>query len=234
MGYVDTIQVWQPAASVRHRPPVGACGQASVFAAGGGCVQGRPHNACYIPCHCFTIAAIWRLHLLSWPRGPMDKASAHGAGDCRFESYRGQCCGRAAFSSRRQASCDQVVGRTCNLVAAGDVSTAWIWLDPAARGRRPPHNNTVHVACPRALSKTMDTLACPRSKEQQPTQFTKTRTCPTEVVCPSAREELGWPHSPLNDRCLRSRHGCHGSHMPPSVCPSLLLLPPGLEPGSLG
>ena len=23
------------------------------------------------------------------PRGPMDKASAHGAGDCRFESYRG-------------------------------------------------------------------------------------------------------------------------------------------------
>ena len=69
--------------------PVGACGQASVFAAGGGCVQGRPHNACYIPCHRFTMAAIWRLHLLSWPRGPMDKASAHGAGDCRFESYRG-------------------------------------------------------------------------------------------------------------------------------------------------
>ena len=26
------------------------------------------------------------------PRGPMDKASAHGAGDCRFESYRGQHC----------------------------------------------------------------------------------------------------------------------------------------------
>ena len=24
-----------------------------------------------------------------WPRGPMDKASAHGAGDCRFESCRG-------------------------------------------------------------------------------------------------------------------------------------------------
>ena len=23
------------------------------------------------------------------PRGPMDKASAYGAGDCRFESYRG-------------------------------------------------------------------------------------------------------------------------------------------------
>ena len=26
----------------------------------------------------------------SRPRGPMDKASAHGAGDCRFESYQDQ------------------------------------------------------------------------------------------------------------------------------------------------
>ena len=26
-----------------------------------------------------------------WPRGPMDKASAYGAGDCRFESCRGHC-----------------------------------------------------------------------------------------------------------------------------------------------
>ena len=26
------------------------------------------------------------------PRGPMDKASAYGAGDCRFESYRGHLC----------------------------------------------------------------------------------------------------------------------------------------------
>ena len=27
--------------------------------------------------------------LLKWPSGPMDKASAYGAGDCRFESCRG-------------------------------------------------------------------------------------------------------------------------------------------------
>ena len=27
-------------------------------------------------------------HIDTWPRGPMDKASAHGAGDCRFESCR--------------------------------------------------------------------------------------------------------------------------------------------------
>ena len=30
--------------------------------------------------------------LSTWPCGPMDKASAHGAGDCRFESYQGHCC----------------------------------------------------------------------------------------------------------------------------------------------
>ena len=37
------------------------------------------------------------LTIIIWPRGPMDKASAHGAGDCRFESCRGQsmsCCAR--------------------------------------------------------------------------------------------------------------------------------------------
>ena len=28
--------------------------------------------------------------MITWPRGPMDKASAYGAGDCRFESCRGQ------------------------------------------------------------------------------------------------------------------------------------------------
>ena len=30
--------------------------------------------------------------LLQRPRGPMDKASAYGAGDCRFESCRGHSC----------------------------------------------------------------------------------------------------------------------------------------------
>jgi hypothetical protein len=29
------------------------------------------------------------LALTCWPRGPMEKASAHGAGDCRFEPCRG-------------------------------------------------------------------------------------------------------------------------------------------------
>ena len=34
-----------------------------------------------------------------WPRGPMDKASAHGAGDCRFESCRGHLCTERALSA---------------------------------------------------------------------------------------------------------------------------------------
>ena len=28
----------------------------------------------------------------NWPRGPMDEASAYGAGDCRLESGRGNYC----------------------------------------------------------------------------------------------------------------------------------------------
>ena len=28
---------------------------------------------------------------IAWSCGPMDKASAHGAGDCRFESYQDHC-----------------------------------------------------------------------------------------------------------------------------------------------
>ena len=33
-----------------------------------------------------------RQKLSPWPRGPMDKALAYGAGDCRFESCRGHLC----------------------------------------------------------------------------------------------------------------------------------------------
>ena len=40
-----------------------------------------------------TAASVCGLHR---PRGPMDKASAYRAGDCRFESCRGHCCCRAA------------------------------------------------------------------------------------------------------------------------------------------
>ena len=35
-----------------------------------------------------TYFVVTTLHLSHWPRGPMDKASAYGAGDCRFESCR--------------------------------------------------------------------------------------------------------------------------------------------------
>ena len=35
-------------------------------------------------------ACSWKVQKrIHWPRGPMDKASAYGAGDCRFESCRG-------------------------------------------------------------------------------------------------------------------------------------------------
>ena len=47
-----------------------------------------------------VIAETWREQTMlyvavpfpvNWPRGPMDKASAYGAGDCRLESCRGHC-----------------------------------------------------------------------------------------------------------------------------------------------
>ena len=42
---------------------------------------------------------------VDWPRGPMDKASAYGAGDCRFESCRGHLRSRRRLQGdwRRKA-----------------------------------------------------------------------------------------------------------------------------------
>ena len=37
------------------------------------------------------------------PRGPMDEASAYGAGDCRFESYQGHCLDTLLMTSRKEA-----------------------------------------------------------------------------------------------------------------------------------
>ena len=37
----------------------------------------------------------WPCPMHIWPRGPMDKASAHGAGNCRFESCRGHSLAQA-------------------------------------------------------------------------------------------------------------------------------------------
>ena len=50
---------------------------------------GRWFRPCLVTCQAICITLILSLCKLSWPRGPMDKASAYGAGDCRFESCRG-------------------------------------------------------------------------------------------------------------------------------------------------
>ena len=63
------------------------------------CVAWRAHRrACVARAgtHIRVSSAVWIYTSRSYsacmhrPRGPMDKASAHGAGDCRFESCRGQ------------------------------------------------------------------------------------------------------------------------------------------------
>ena len=43
------------------------------------------------------------IRLSNWPRGPMDEASAYGAGDCRFESYQGHCLDTLLMTSRKEA-----------------------------------------------------------------------------------------------------------------------------------
>ena len=49
--------------------------------------------------------------MFNWPRGPMDKASAYGAGDCRFESCRGHlCCGGGEAGARLRVLCGQRLG----------------------------------------------------------------------------------------------------------------------------
>ena len=66
------------------QPPVAQPVGLTIFGGQGGllvgrrCVKARPRQG--------TRAG----QQSQWPRGPMDKASAHGAGDCRFESCRGQ------------------------------------------------------------------------------------------------------------------------------------------------
>ena len=51
----------------------------------GSCKDFAPRGLVF--CHCSMQPSVVCVY---WPRGPMDKASAYGAWDCRFESCRGQ------------------------------------------------------------------------------------------------------------------------------------------------
>ena len=67
-----------------------------------------------------------------WPRGPMDKASAYGAGDCRFESCRGhfglpmRCwarrCYYCAISQNCKMQCSSISGRRRSMDQIPDVT----------------------------------------------------------------------------------------------------------------
>ena len=53
-----------------------------------------------------ALASAWssaHVAVFNWPRGPMDKASAYGAGDCRFES----CRGHFAFGKESNGRCQR-------------------------------------------------------------------------------------------------------------------------------
>ena len=59
----------------------------------------------------FYCHAIFSLNSTQRPRGPMDKASAYGAGDCRFESCRGHCSTMRLCFSQEIKSTSQNSGR---------------------------------------------------------------------------------------------------------------------------
>ena len=75
-------------------PPVDSFSRGDWTVAMGWCLalhHAMPAPVYSEPFHRFSsiVLRAIRQKLSPWPRGPMDKASAHGAGDCRFESCRG-------------------------------------------------------------------------------------------------------------------------------------------------
>ena len=80
-----------------HRSPGGACDQQSLRPQ---LMRSKPRPSCRLLPQCIAVTQQHWSHtigcdkgvgaaIVNWPRGPMDKASAYGAGDCRFESCRG-------------------------------------------------------------------------------------------------------------------------------------------------
>ena len=70
------------------------------------CNDGCFHRYVMMPCmseivsHAIFIVNSCQHCIINRPRGPMDKASAYGAGDCRFESCRGHLPASLSPSSR--------------------------------------------------------------------------------------------------------------------------------------
>ena len=86
------------------------------------------------------------------PRGPMDKASAYGAGDCRFESCRGQ--GLALNVSKK----NKLIGRWLNVVRKSSDNPGTAILP---RVRIPVAEETAVKLCP--------CMACTLSQLSPPT-----------------------------------------------------------------
>ena len=88
---------WRGARGQCHRQ----CGDAAAMGAG------RERRAQYGSLWMFRCVLERPLEVAIWPRGPMDKASAHGAGDCRFEPCRGHLHTSARLKC--QCQCDVAI-----------------------------------------------------------------------------------------------------------------------------
>ena len=72
----------------------------------------------------------------NWPRGPMDKASAYGAGDCRFESCRGHYDEASSIPSIAMGSYGQHL-HACNACRCYPCSSMGRPAAKASRGFEP-------------------------------------------------------------------------------------------------
>ena len=88
----------------------------------------------------------------NWPRGQMDKASAYGAGDCRFESCRGQ--GLALNMSKHK-----LIGRWLNVVRTSSDNSSTAILP---RVRIPVAEEMAVQLCP-CMACTLSQLSPPTS-----------------------------------------------------------------------
>ena len=113
---------------------------------------------------------------INWPRGPMDKASAYGAGDCRFESCRGHCV-RCIHEARNNHwhTASRVTGlrlprhiaNTLQPAARIELATFWLQarcsatkLNGLALQNIPEHTDGAHSPCVSTIPRLAGAMAC--------------------------------------------------------------------------
>ena len=152
----------------------------------------------------------------SWPRGPMDKASAYGAGDCRFESCRGH------FISAEHTQIASRKHHMRSMMAAAIENSASTIREQNYKCRDPGSNrgpsDLQSDALPTELSRPCSTLATSQCDDAivgvQPRHGLRVSSSATPVVFADRRagatacHQAGTPPSALqDDECKATTQG---------------------------